>query len=107
MNDVIQLESLKFKLSKDKLKQIYLLNDAISIDLFRNHIERAIYKDILLKIQQKIAKKLIENKREVNLTLSVAECGIFFLLHKSLIAGYHHSQQALLYPIISMIDSKL
>lgn len=105
-NYIIQ-DSIKFKLSREKMKAVNTANMCISLELFSDPLETAMMKALLMQVHIKVQKKLMENKKNLNLILSVAEAVAFFKLHNLDYYKYDPFTFATLNPILSEIQSKL
>lgn len=100
-------ENIKFKLTKQKLQAINSANLCLTLDIFTDELESALLKSLLLQIHFKIQRKLMENKKTVNFTMTIAEAVAFYKLHHAVIRRYDNYTFAIIHQINSEIHSKL
>lgn len=101
------LETIKFKLTRAKLVAIYHANQSLSCDMFARKEDQVLINALLYSLQRKVAKRLLDNKKELSITFSVPEAIAFFKLHTPHSANYDMYTFSAIHPLLSDIQSKL
>lgn len=105
--NIIFREEIKWKLNRSKLTAIYQANQCLTFDLFEKLEDQVLMQALLYSLQKKIAKKLLDNKKEFTLTFTVSEAIAFKKLHFPFSANYDMYTFAAINPLLSDIQSKL
>lgn len=100
-------EEIKWKLNRSKLTAIFQANQSLTFDLFEKSEDQVMMQALLISLQRKIGKKILDAKKESTLTFTVPEAIAFKKLHSPFCANYDMYTFSAINPLLSDIQSKL